>query len=205
MSTRILTIGHSNHSIEHFVEVLRSHGISAVGDVRSAPFSRYAPQFNKVPLKVSLQQAGIGYAFLGKELGARSTDRSCYVDGRVQYARLAETKLFRSGIQRLLRGTEERLVAIMCTEKDPLDCHRTLLVARALLDCDARVEHVLANGAIESHDDTMQRLLEKQGFGQPSLLESIDEQLEKALQLQEREIAFVDPEFASATTSEPST
>ena len=202
MSPRILTIGHSNHSIERFVELLRSHDVSAVGDVRSAPFSRYAPQFNKEPLKESLQQARIGYVFLGKELGARSTDRSCYVDGRVQYARLAETELFKSGVERLLRGAEERLVSIMCTEKDPLDCHRTLLVTRALLDAGAIVEHVLPDGNLESNDAAMQRLLDKKGFGQPSLLESIDQQLDEALRLQEREIAYVDPELAPVATEQ---
>jgi len=201
MSPRILTIGHSNHAIEHFIGLLRSHDVSAVADVRSAPFSRYAPQFNKEALKDVLSKAGIGYVFLGKELGARSSDRSCYVDGRVQYSRLARTELFKAGIDRLLQGAQEQRVAIVCTEKDPLDCHRTLLVARSLVDAGATVDHVLADGRIETNDNAMTRLLDMQGLGQPDLFRTADELLEEALHLQELEIAYVDQELAQSTAA----
>lgn len=202
MSPRILTIGHSTHSIEHFVDLLRAHDVSAVADVRSAPFSRYAPQFNKEPLKEALNRARIAYVFLGKELGARSSDRSCYVDGRVQYSRLAKTQLFKSGVDRLLRGADERRIAIMCTEKDPLDCHRTLLVTRAIVDAGATVDHVLADGRLESNNDAMTRLLDKQGLGQPDLFRTADELLEEALRIQEHEIAYVDPELVPTPATE---
>jgi uncharacterized protein (DUF488 family) len=202
MSPRILTIGHSNHSIEHFVHLLRAHDVSAVADVRSAPASRYAPQFNKEMLKADLRDSGIEYVFLGKELGARSTDRSCYVDGQVQYSRLARTDLFKAGIERLLNGARAQLLAIMCTEKDPLDCHRTLLVTRALVDAGATVDHILAEGRIETNDDAMTRLLEVQGLGQPDLFRSASEQLEEALRLQERAIAYVDPALAPTSATE---
>ena len=203
MSPRILTIGHSNHSIDHFVHLLRSHDVAAVADVRSAPFSRYAPQFNKEALREELHQADIGYVFLGKELGARSSDRSCYVDGRVRYSRLAEPALFKSGIDRLLRGARERLIAITCTEKDPLDCHRTLLVTRALVEAGATVDHVLAGGGIETNDEAMSRLLDERGLGQPDLFRSSEEILEEALRLQELEIAYVDPELVPTATESP--
>lgn len=205
MSPRILTIGHSNHSIEHFVDLLHAYGVSAVADVRSAPFSRHASQFNKEALEQALRQEEIGYAFLGRELGARSLDRSCYVDGRVQYSRLAETDLFKTGIDRLLQGAEEQRVAVMCTEKDPLDCHRTLLVTRALVAAGATVDHILPDGSVEPNDEAMTRLLEKRGFGQPSLLQTVDQQLEEALLLQEREIAYTDPTLAQAAPSEVTT
>ena len=90
----VLTIGHSTHSAEAFLALLRQHQVEAVADVRSSPFSRFNPHFNRVPLEQCLKANGILYVFLGKELGARSEDRSCYLDGRVQYARLAQTPLF---------------------------------------------------------------------------------------------------------------
>lgn len=203
MSPRILTIGHSNHGIEHFIELLRRHEVSAVGDVRSAPFSRFAPQFNKEALQASLRQAEIGYVFLGRELGARTSDRSCYVNGQVQYSLLANTELFRSGIGRLLGGAEEERIAVVCTEKDPLDCHRTLLVTRALVEAGVTVDHVLADGRLESNNEAMTRLLRKQDV-QPDLFRSADELLAEALRQQERAIAYVDQELVqSAAAKDP--
>jgi uncharacterized protein (DUF488 family) len=195
MTLRILTVGHSNHDAEHFVALLRRHGVSAVADVRSAPFSRFSPQFNKDALKKTLQQDGISYVFLGKELGARSQDHSCYVDGQVQYSLLAKTELFCSGIERLLRGAEGEQIAVMCTEKDPLDCHRTLLVTRELVAAGAEVAHVLADGRVESNAEAMARLLEKQGLKQPDLFRSAEERLEEALHRQEQLIAYVDQDL----------
>lgn len=200
MSPRTFTIGHSNHSIEHFISLLRSHEVSAVADVRSAPFSRFAPQFNKEALQASLRLVEIGYVFLGKELGARTSDRSCYINGQVQYALLSKTELFRSGIDRLLRGAEDARIAVMCTEKDPLDCHRTLLVTRALVDAGVTVDHVLADGRLESNDEAMTRLLEKQGV-QPDLFRSSDELLAEALQQQERAIAYIDQELVQSAAA----
>lgn len=202
MTPRILTIGHSNHGIEHFVALLRSHDVSAVADVRSAPFSRYAPQFNRETLKTDLGVAGIEYVFLGKELGARPLDKSCYFQGRVQYARLARTDFFKAGIERLLTLAQQQRVALVCAEKDPLDCHRTLLVTRALVDAGAAVAHILADGRIEANDEAMARLLELHGLGQPDLFRSVTEQLEEAMQLQEGAIAYVDSTLASTAATE---
>src|ERR1035437_1825005 len=98
----VLTIGHSTHSLAAFVGLLRQHSVTALADVRSTPFSRFNPQFNKETLEHSLKSHGIKYVFLGRELGARSDDPSCYENGRVQYARLARTELFRSGLERVM-------------------------------------------------------------------------------------------------------
>ena len=100
----IFTIGHSTHSAEAFLTLLLQHGVEAVADVRSSPFSRFNPQFNREALEAFLKENGIRYAFLGKELGARSEDRSCYIDGRVQYGRLAQTALFQSGLDRCCKA-----------------------------------------------------------------------------------------------------
>ena len=100
----ILTVGHSDHSLKRFIDLLKRHGVTAVADVRSSPFSRLHNQFNREPLRESLNEQGIGYVFLGHELGARSKDPACYLDGRVQYRRLARTELFRRGLERVIRG-----------------------------------------------------------------------------------------------------
>src|SRR6266404_783700 len=100
----VLTIGHSTHPLEAFLSLLKKHGVTALADVRSAPYSRFSAQFDKDELERSLKAHVIKYAFLGRELGARSADRSCYEGGRVQYARLARTELFRKGVDRVLRG-----------------------------------------------------------------------------------------------------
>jgi uncharacterized protein (DUF488 family) len=101
----IYTVGHSNHSIERFLSLLQPHGITAVADVRSTPYSRFNPQFRREKLQASLAEAGMQYVFLGEELGARSQDPDCYdAEGRVSYSRLARTEQFRKGIQRLMTG-----------------------------------------------------------------------------------------------------
>src|SRR5262245_37384151 len=120
----IWTVGHSNHTLEHFVDLLRTHAIEVVADVRSTPFSKRHPHFNRERLKAALAGATIDYTFLGAELGARSPDRSCYdADGRVVYERLARTDAFKAGLDRAIDEAATRRVAIMCAEKDPLSCH----------------------------------------------------------------------------------
>ncbi len=192
----VFTIGHSNHSPGAFVELLLRHGVDEVVDVRSSPYSRYAPQFNHEALARTLGgvgEGGIGYAFLGGELGGRPADRSCYdADGRVRYDRLADTDLFDDGIRRVMRSADERRVALMCTEKDPLDCHRTLLVARTLIERGVAVEHILSDGSVESQDAAMDRLMDV--FKLPrggDLFRSRDEVVVEALSRQAKRVAHV--------------
>ncbi len=159
MTGTIYTIGHSNHPLERFIALLKQHGINVLCDVRSDPYSRVNPQFNRDALKAALLKNGITYIFLGKELGARSEDPSCYVHGKVQYDRLARTALFRKGIDSLLERMQDCRLAIMCAEKDPLDCHRTILVARHIDSIGIAVEHILPDGKLETHQKTIARLL----------------------------------------------
>ena len=133
MAKCIYTIGHSTHTIKKFIELLQRYGITAVADVRSKPYSQMNPQFNRETLKIELGLSGISYVFLGKELGARTKNKSCYCNGRVQYELLAQTEEFQTGLQRLQEGTRSYQIALMCAEKDPLHCHRTILVSRHLL------------------------------------------------------------------------
>ncbi len=202
MTGEILTVGHSNHTEAEFIGLLFGHGVSAVADVRSTPFSRFSPQFNRDALRETLREAGIGYVFLGRELGARTSDPSCYVDGRVRYPLLAQTQLFQQGIDRLLRGATDERIAVMCSEKEPLDCHRTVLVAAALREAGVAVRHILADGRGETHDDAMDRLLEMHGLHNPELTRSRQERLEEALGRQERQIAYTDPDLAQPAAAE---
>ena len=152
----VLTIGHSNHSMDAFLALLKQHGVTAVADVRSAPYSRYTPQFNHDALRDALEAFGIEYVYLGGEIGGRPADRSCYdEEGRVLYERVAETDAFDDGIRSLMHQADQCCVALMCTEKDPLDCHRTLLVSHALASRGVAVRHMLADGSLEDHDAAM--------------------------------------------------
>ncbi|WP_395155436.1 DUF488 family protein [Ilumatobacter sp.] len=197
----VLTVGHSAHSLDSFIALLAQHQVSAIADVRSTPFSRFTPQFNRESVKQELARHKVGYAFLGRELGARSNDPNCYEDGRVQYARLAATKSFHEGIERLRTGADRDRIALMCTEKDPLDCHRTLLVARALHEEGVNVEHIHADGHLETHEDAMLRLLDKFGLLQANMFRTNDDLLHDALQQQEARIAYVDESLVPSAES----
>jgi uncharacterized protein (DUF488 family) len=191
--TTLHTIGHSNHPIEQFIRLLTSNGINAIADVRSWPYSRRHPQFNKDRLAASLAEQHIAYVFLGKELGARSDDPSCYEGGKVQYQRLAASALFQSGIQRVLAGAGKYRVALMCAEKEPLDCHRTLLVSRALERAGASIEHILSDGSIEPQERTMSRLIDLAGLSKEDMFRDREELVAAACMLREDKIAFVKP------------
>jgi uncharacterized protein (DUF488 family) len=188
----VLTIGHSIHSTSAFIALLRQHGVTALADVRSAPFSRFNPQFNKEKLMLSLRAHDIKYVFLGRELGARPDDPSCYENGRVRYSRLARTASFHRGLGRVMRGAYDHRIALMCAEKEPLECHRTILVARALVEHGVNVAHILADGKLEPHGDSMMRLLGVLGLPQKDLFRSRQELIAQALALQEERIAYVD-------------
>ena len=186
----VLTVGHSNHSLEIFMALLQQHGVTALADVRSAPYSRFNPQFNRKALERSLEAVGIGYVFMGRALGGRPDDPSCYEDGRVRYDRLAETPLFREGLERIVDGAGRQRIALMCAEKEPLDCHRTILVGRSLAARGVAVAHILADGALELHDETMDRLLDSAGLPREDLLQSREQLIAEALAHRERRIAY---------------
>jgi uncharacterized protein (DUF488 family) len=189
----IYTIGHSTNTLQLFLALLGAHKINAVADVRSSPYSRFNPQFNKNALERDLKAHGIRYVFLGRELGARSEDPSCYEGGRVQYSRLARTDLFRSGVERVLRGASDYRVALMCAEREPLECHRTLLVARALKELGVAVRHILADGRAEPHEESMARLLDIVGLPRADMFRSREELIAEALSRQEERVAWVNP------------
>lgn len=164
----LYTIGHSNHSLETFLALLKRHGIEAVADVRTYPRSRYNPHFSREALAEALAERGVRYVFLGAELGGRPVDPACYDEtGRARYDLIAETAPFRDGMRRLIAEANARRVAAMCSEKEPLKCHRALLIAHALTterDVDPDdVGHVRADGTLETHTQAMARLPGRQG------------------------------------------
>ncbi|HZZ95263.1 MAG TPA: DUF488 domain-containing protein [Usitatibacter sp.] len=187
----VFSVGHSTLPVESFIRLLKRHGISAVADVRSFPYSKHNPQFNKESLAEALSTSGIKYVFLGRELGARTDDKSCYQDGRVQYDRLAQTAGFSAGIERVERGAHEHRIALMCAEREPLECHRTLLVSRALAGRGIRVLHILSDGRLESHDDAMERLLDLTGIPRGDMFRTRQDLLNEAIRKQESKIAYV--------------
>jgi len=190
MQDGVFTIGHSTHSLEQFIALLQQHGITAVGDVRSKPFSRYNPQFNREQLEKTLPDCGITYRFLGEELGARSDDPACYEGGKVQYDRLAKTQVFQSGLERVRSGMKSYRIALMCSEKEPLECHRAILVARHLVDLGISVQHIHADGSLESHEAALERLFQQLNLPECDLFRSHEDVLEDAYRLQGERIAY---------------
>jgi uncharacterized protein (DUF488 family) len=157
---QIFTIGHSNHSWEAFLGLLRENAITMVVDVRSSPYSRYTPHFNKGPLSQALPPEGIGYLFLGDRLGGHPEAAEFYdLDGRVLYDRLADSTDFREGIDRLLRSISSCRMALLCGEEDPAHCHRRLLIARILGLSGIDVWHIRGAGQVQNEEEL--RVLEE--------------------------------------------
>jgi uncharacterized protein (DUF488 family) len=153
-SPHVFSIGHSNHTAEHFLGLLKAHGIQVVVDTRSQPYSKYATQFDHEALKPALQDAGIRYLYLGRELGGRPEGDEFYDDeGHVLYDLVAATPIFQEGLSRLERGIREYNVALLCAEENPAACHRRLLVGRVLLDHGIQVEHIRGDGRIQSEEE----------------------------------------------------
>jgi uncharacterized protein (DUF488 family) len=188
----IHTVGHSNHPIERFLGLLQPHGITAIADVRSTPYSRFNPQYRREKLQAALAEVGIQYVFLGEELGARSQDPTCYdPDGRVSYGRLAKTALFLKGIERLKVGMAAHRISLMCAEREPLECHRTILVSRELVRDGVPVTHILGDGSLESHEHAMQRLAASLKLTDTDLFSDPADLVEQAYDLQAARIAYV--------------
>ena len=150
VSSRILTIGHSNHNWPRFLELLKSNGVEALVDARSHPYSKFCPQFDSDSIRKALAEAGIRYVPLGSQLGGRPKGGEFYdADGHVLYDRVAESEPFRQGIERLRKGADGFVVALMCGEEDPAGCHRRLLIGRVLVEEGFTVEHIRGDGRIQ--------------------------------------------------------
>jgi uncharacterized protein (DUF488 family) len=186
---KLFTIGHSTHSIDRFLELLRLHSIEAVADVRSQPFSRWVPQFNRERLEKSLKEAGIHYVFLGDELGARRAEPEVYIDGVARYDNISQTPAFHEGLDRIRKGLQRFRLALVCREKDPLECHRTILVCRHLRD-EAQIAHIQPDGALESHADSETRLANEEEIPTADLFSAGGEQILSAYDRRAEKIAY---------------
>lgn len=158
----IYTIGHSSYTQEHFLKLLRCYEINCIVDVRSTPYSKYVSQFNKKEIKKFLNQNGIYYIFLGKELGARREEKSLYTnEGYLDFEETSKTLLFLNGIERVKTGIEMGYkIALMCLEKDPIECHRNILVARQFYNQGFNVFNILENSLTETQEQLENRLLD---------------------------------------------
>lgn len=193
----IYTVGHSTHSVERLIALLYQYGITALCDVRSMPYSRMNPQFNKEALKNALHKNGIAYVFLGKELGARSEDPSCYERGKVQYDRLAQSPPFQQGLTRVLDGMKKYRITLLCAEKDPLECHRTILVARQLKNFEVEIHHILADGQLESDEEALNRLMRQLKLPENDMFRTRGELIDEAYRAQGERIAYQEVERTS--------
>lgn len=192
----LFTIGHSSHTTEAFLGLLALHRINAIADVRSQPYSRRFPHFSRQALEPVLAAAGIQYVFLGRELGARRDEHDCYLHGAVSFDLVAASPLFAAGLARLQEGVLKYRVALLCAEKDPLDCHRTILVARHAARF-AKVTHILADGALETHEDAERRLLDRYEWSDPDMFRSHEDRLANAYVRRGAEIAWVEEKTES--------
>ena len=198
----VLTVGHSNHPWDVFVGLLQRHAVTTLVDVRSVPYSRFNPQFNRNRLERELPPCGVHYVFLGRELGARSDDPACYDEtGRVQYDRLARKPAFRRGLDRIMEETARCRVALMCAEKEPLSCHRTILVAPALERRGVEIKHILADGTLEPHAHALQRLIDSLKLPPTDLFRSRRALIAEALARRAARIGYVNPELATVGAS----
>lgn len=189
-SNHILTVGHSNHSLERFFELLKRSAVTAIADVRSSPWSRHNPQFNRSTLKCSLRSVGIEYRFYGKQLGGRPSDPSLFHGSTADYVAMAQTQEFGDGLSMVLAGSTKHRIALMCSEHDPLDCHRCLLVGRALADRGALVSHILSNAEIVSQQKIEEKLLVLSGRGADDFFVPRSEQLSAAYRDRSLKVAY---------------
>jgi uncharacterized protein (DUF488 family) len=188
----VLTIGHSTLPYDRFLSLLRSWAVTAIADVRTAPFSRHSPQFNKDTLRDELREAGIAYVFLGQELGGRPKDKGLFCDGVADYEKMARVDRFAKGLERVVEGAKKYRIAMMCSEHDPLDCHRCLLVGRALHEHGIAVRHVLSDGSVVDQAVIEERLMELSRRTDADLFASRDQRVAIAYRERASKVAYAE-------------
>ncbi len=156
----VYTIGYGNLEVNRFIKLLKDNNIQVLCDIRSLPYSKFNPDFSKDTLEISLRKNSIKYIFMGNELGGRSDDPNCYDENdQIDYEKYAETDIFKKGLERLLGGIDKYVIALMCSEKEPERCHRSLLVARFLKEKHSNIKHIHHDLSVESHADFEQRIV----------------------------------------------
>jgi len=193
-NTKVLyTIGHSNHQISNFINILKNYQITAVADVRSYPFSKYNSEFNRDIFSRKLGESGIKYIYLGNELGGRPKDAFFLENGTVNFEKLIASETFISGIHRLLQEMDFHRMVILCSEREPIDCHRAVVISHYLhKKIGIEIRHILYNGTLEDHRDTEKRILEVTNI-KPTLFNpnpSFDILIDEAFRIRAQEIAY---------------
>jgi len=186
----LFSIGHSNIPAERFIGLLRHVGVNAIADVRSTPFSRRFPWFSSKNLAPTLAQHGMAYLAYGEALGGRPRDAALYRDGVADYEAMARQRDFHIALDRLTAEGPQRCVCLMCAEREPLDCHRCLLVARSLAERGLTIGHILHDGTVEPHAATEQRLLALTGASDDLFVTGQDERLAAAYRRRARAVAY---------------
>lgn len=187
----IHTIGYATHTVESFIAALEKFNITAIADVRSQPYSKFKPKFNRESLKKALINKRIEYVFLGDNIGARIKAPECYKNGQVDYELISKHPLFQEGIDRLLKGMETFSIALMCAEKDPINCHRTILICKILKKYQIQINHIIDANTIENHSETEFRLLKLFHLENSDLFMSEAQKLAEAYSRQEEKIAYI--------------
>jgi uncharacterized protein (DUF488 family) len=200
----VLSIGHSSLPYGRFLELLRAAGATAIADVRSAPYSRHHQQYNREPLHKALKVDGIAYVWLGLDLGGRPSDATHVSQGIADYERMAKARAFERGLSRVIEGGARHRIALMCAEKDPLNCHRCLLVGRSLKERGIVVHHILQDGGARSQADIEDELLKLAGAdaNQVDLFVPYGWRLDAAYRLRARRVAFADAAATGVTAAE---
>ena len=197
----LFTIGHSNHTLEKFLGLLKQHNITAIADVRSIPFSRFNPHFNREALEASLRRANISYVHMGQQLGARRDEPECFVGKQANYELVAQLPSFRAGIDRLLAGSQQQRIALMCAEKDPITCHRTVLITRAFRHGAITVSHILDSGQLESAAAAEERMMDATQTPRDDLFQSKEDLINAAYTKLGKELAWVNESDDAADTA----
>jgi len=186
----IFTIGYAPHTLDSFFDALEKYKINVIADVRSSPYSKFKSDFNQNVLDIFLKKKRIRYVFFGDVWGARVDDSACYVNGKVDFNLVAESPNFKEGMQRIMKGVETFRIAIMCAEKDPLTCHRTILIARHIQLSGMGVKHILADGNLEDHRESELRLMKIHKLNHPNLFFNEQQRLDQAYSRQADKIAY---------------
>ena len=201
----VLTMGHSTQSFTDFLELLRKAEVTAIADVRSVPYSRRVPHFNRETLKEALGGENIAYVFIGDELGGRPKSQELFSDGAADYEKMAQSESFSHGLDRVIEGARTYRIALMCAERDPLDCHRCLLVGRALKERGVDVRHILSSGKTAGQDEIEEKLLAMADLADKDLFRSRKTRLAAAYRGKARKAAFSELSAAPGKDNPPGT
>lgn len=192
ITNKIYSIGYATKPLERFIKQLQEYSVDAVADVRSVPYSKIFHDYHRESLAASLKEAGMHYVYLGEELGPRSKQDEHYDEhNQVQFGRLMQSEQYLLGVERLLDGLGKGMrIALLCAEKDPAECHRSLLIGYYFLrQKNIVVQHITHAGELESQLELEKRLLALHDLGE-DLFASMDEQIQRAWQMQTRAKAY---------------